>query len=367
VDGHTTDPTVLDPTLLDPTAEDLTAEDPTAQDPTAEDPTAEDPTAEDPTALDPAPGQLPRPARRPTMYFIGVSTARSSIRTVFPRWAEALGLGDVALVGIDLPVNAPAADYRRVVEFLASDPLSLGALVTTHKIDLYQACQDLFDEIDPLARLMGEVSSLSKRGGRLVAHAKDPISSGLALDAMLAPGYWARTGAEAFLMGAGGSAIAISWYLTRPERGADRPSRIVVSNRSTERLATLAGLHAELGTEVEVRTVHIPDPGDNDAVLAALPAGSLVVNATGLGKDAPGSPLTDAARWPAEAIAWDLNYRGDLVFLDQARAAGVRLEDGWVYFLHGWTQVIAEVFDVAIPTSGPRFDDLGRIAAAARR
>jgi shikimate 5-dehydrogenase len=61
------------------------------------------------------------------------------------------------------------------------------------------------------------------------------------------------------------------------------------------------------------------------------------------------------------------NYRGDLVFLDQARAAGVRFEDGWVYFLHGWTQVIAEVFDVAIPTSGPRFDELGRIAAAARR
>src|SRR5882757_647593 len=336
-------------------------------DPTVLDPTAEVSAARDQIALDPAPGQLPQPARRPTMYFIGVSTGRSSIRTVFPRWAQALGLGDVALVGIDLPLGAPAADYRRVVQFLAADPLSLGALVTTHKIDLYHACQDLFDEIDPLARLMGEVSSLSKRGGRLVAHAKDPISSGLALDAIVAPGYWARTGAEAFLMGAGGSAIAISWYLTRPERGADRPSQIVVSNRSTERLATLVGVHAELGTDVEVRTVHIPDPGDNDAVLAALPAGSLVINATGLGKDAPGSPLTDAARWPADALAWDLNYRGDLVFLAQAGAAGVRPEDGWVYFLHGWAQVIAEVFDVAIPTSGPHFDELGRIAAAARR
>ena len=346
------DPTVLDPSALDPSALDSSAP---------------GSTAENSTALDPEPGRLPQPARRPTMYFIGVTTARSSIRTVFPRWAEALGLGDVALVGIDLPLHAPAADYRRVVEFLAADPLSLGALVTTHKIDLYQACQNLFDEIDPLARLMGEVSSLSKRGGRLVAHAKDPISSGLALDAFLPAGYWARTGAEAFLMGAGGSAIAIGWYLTRPERGADRPSRIVVSNRSTERLATLVGVHTELGTGVDVHTVHTPEPGDNDGVLAALPAGSLVVNATGLGKDAPGSPLTDAARWPAEAIGWDLNYRGDLVFLDQARAAGVRLEDGWVYFLHGWTQVIAEVFDVAIPTSGPRFDELGRIAAAARR
>ena len=301
------------------------------------------------------------------MYFIGVTTGRSSIRTVFPRWADELGLGDVPLVGIDLPPHAPAADYRRAVEFIAADPLSLGALVTTHKIDLYLACRDLFDEVDPLAELMGEVSSLSKRDGRLVAHAKDPISSGLAIDAFLPAGYWARTGAAAFLMGAGGSAIAISWYLSRPERGADRPSRIVVSNRGAGRLDTVVRVHTELGTDIEVHTVPTPEPGDNDAVLAGLPAGSLVVNATGLGKDAPGSPLADTARWPADAIAWDLNYRGELVFLDQARAAGVRLEDGWVYFLHGWTQVIAEVLDVAIPTSGPRFDELGRIAAAARR
>jgi shikimate 5-dehydrogenase len=67
-------------------------------------------------------------------------------------------------------------------------------------------------------------------------------------------------------------------------------------------------------------------------------------------------------------VAWDLNYRGDLAFLDQARAAGhVRVEDGWVYFLHGWTQVIAEVFDLEIPTSGPVFDALDRIATDTRR
>ena len=90
------------------------------------DPTALDPTALDPTALDPAPGELPAPAQRPTLYFIGVTTGRSSIRQVFPRWAERLGLGDVAMVGIDLPLHAPREDYRRVVEFMAADPLSRG-------------------------------------------------------------------------------------------------------------------------------------------------------------------------------------------------------------------------------------------------
>lgn len=312
--------------------------------------------------------QLPPSARAPTLYFIGVTTGSSSIQTVFPRWAEALGLDDVRLQGIDLPLHAPRDHYREVVDFIAGDPLSAGALVTTHKIDLYEACADQFDEIDRFARLMGETSCLSKRDGRLICHAKDPISSGLAIDAFLPPGYWDRTNADTFLMGAGGSSIAISWYLTRPERGTDRPARVVVSNRSPGRLEHLLQVHADLGTDVPIEVVHAPVPTDNDAVLDGLSDGSFVVNATGLGKDAPGSPLTDAARFPRSAVAWDLNYRGDLVFLDQASdAEHVQVEDGWIYFLHGWTQVIAEVFDIRIPTSGPRFDELGDIAAGTRR
>jgi shikimate 5-dehydrogenase len=113
-----------------------------------------------------------------------------------------------------------------------------------------------------------------------------------------------------------------------------------------------------------------PVPEENDNVVSLLPPGSMVVNATGLGKDAPGSPLTDRAPWPREGFAWDFNYRGDLRFLDQARAQQeekhLHVEDGWIYFIHGWTRVIAEVFHIEIPTSGPKLDELSRIAANAR-
>ncbi|ALX65765.1 shikimate dehydrogenase family protein [Microbacterium sp. XT11] len=311
-----------------------------------------------------------RAAEVPTLYFIGVTTGSSSIQHVFPLWADALGLDGAVLQGIDLPLHAPRDDYRRVVEFIAADPLSLGALVTTHKIDLYDACSDLFDEIDPFARLMGETSCISKRDGRLVCHAKDPISSGLALDAFVPEGWWSQSQAHALSMGAGGSTIAISWYLSRRESGADRPARIVVTNRSEARLDHLREIHAQLDTDTAFEYVLTPTREDNDRVLATLPPRSLVVNATGLGKDAPGSPLTDAGVFPEHGIAWDLNYRGDLVFLDQARAQqdarALRVEDGWIYFVHGWTQVIAEVFHVGIPTSGPSFERLGELARSAR-
>ncbi len=308
------------------------------------------------------------PATRPTLYFIGVTTGKSSIMKVFPAWAEELGLGDVQIVGMDFPLHADPEAYREAVAFIRDAPRSLGALVTTHKIDLFNACRDMFDVIDPFAELMKETSCISKADGKLVCHAKDPISSGLAIDGFLGEGYFARSGAEVFSIGAGGSTIALTWHLMRKERGRDVPARIVVSNRSKPRLDEIRHIHSLIPTDVPVEYVLAPTPADNDDVLAGMKPGSLIINATGLGKDAPGSPLSDDARFPEGAVVWDLNYRGDLIFLDQARAQQAErrltIVDGWTYFIHGWTQVIAEVFHVGIGTDA---DTIGRLTDVAQK
>ena len=308
-------------------------------------------------------------ADRPTIYFIGVTTGKSSIMKVFPAWAEYLQLGDCEIRGVDLAQHDEADRYRRIVEHIKTDELSLGALVTTHKIDLLTACGDLFDELDEHAELMGEVSGISKRQGKLLGHAKDPITSGLALEAFLPERHWEETGAEAFVLGAGGSAIAITWHLMNREHGRNRPSKILVANRSTPRLVEIQKLHRRFDPGFPAEYHHTPRPELSDPIVSNLRPGSLVINATGLGKDAPGSPVTGAARFPRDGIVWEFNYRGDLLFLRQARAQqaerNLRIEDGWLYFIHGWTRVIAEVFHVEIPTSGPVFDEISRIAAEA--
>ena len=310
-------------------------------------------------------------AVKPTMYFIGVTTAKSSIMKVFPEWAKALNLGDCEIRGMDFKQHDESALYREAVAFIKNDPLSLGALVTTHKLDLLKACRDQFERLDPLAEMMHEISSISKDNGQLVGHAKDPITSGLSLDAFLPANHWAKTGAEALLLGAGGSSIALSWHMMKKEHGANRPSKIIVTNRSQPRLDEIREFHRALDSGVPTEYVLAPTPDVNDAACARLKPGSLVVNATGLGKDAPGSPLTGAAVFPLDGFAWEFNYRGDLVFLDQARAQAkarrLTVEDGWIYFIHGWTRVIAEVFHVNIPTSGPAFDRLSQIAGATRK
>lgn len=310
------------------------------------------------------------PAKISTMYFIGVTTARSSIMKAFPKWASYLKLGECQIKGIDFPLHDKLVNYREAVRFIKEDPLSLGALVTTHKIDLLAACKDVFNELDPYAQQMDEVSCISKRDGKLIGHAKDPISSSLALESFLRQNYWAETGAELFMMGAGGATIALTSYLVQ-QHGHNRPAKIYVSNLTTPRLREIERIHRDIKSSVPVEYVRTPPPSDNDAIINKLVPYSVVVNATGLGKDTPGSPITDAARFPEYSIAWDINYRGNLVFLDQARIQQeerqLQLEDGWVYFLHGWTRVIAEVFHTDIPTEGPVFNELSHIAEQFRQ
>lgn len=303
------------------------------------------------------------------MYFIGVTTGKSSINKIFPLWAQKLRLGDCELRGIDFKLHDEPARYREAVDFIKRDPLSKGALVTTHKIDLCTSCHDQFDELEPLSASMGEISSIYKRNGHLHGRAADPWTVGYSLEAFLPADHW-KSGAEVLILGAGGSAVALAWHLSKPEHGSNRPARIHVANRSLPRLEHLKLLHTRWPNAVPLVCHHVPTPEIADAICAKLPPGSLVVNATGLGKDAPGSPLTNDVRFPERGLVWEFNYRGDLLFLQQARAkeksCNLQIEDGWVYFIHGWTRVMADVFHIDIPTRGPLFDELSRIAASTR-
>jgi shikimate dehydrogenase len=280
------------------------------------------------------------------MLFIGVSTPGSGIFELFPRWTAILGL-NARIVGHDVPLGAPAGAFRSVVSDVAADPDVRGALVTGHKVELFRHAADLFDELDEYARLCREVSCISKRDGALVGHAKDPITAGRTLGEFL-PRDWPAGGAHALCFGAGGAGTAITLHLLCREQ----PARVVVTDRDLGRLAAVGAAADELGRASDVRLEHVGSAEESDALLAALPPGSLVVNATGLGKDAPGSPISDAAVFPDSAVVWELNYRGDLRFLEQARrrqqAQAINVHDGWRYFLHGWAEIVAEVFDLEL-------------------
>lgn len=300
------------------------------------------------------------------MGFVGVSTGSSSIMRVFPQWAEVLDLPTRRLVGHDLPPGSDPGVYAGLIAGIKADPKHRGALVTTHKISVYDGAAGLFDSLDELAVTFGEISSVYKRDGGLHGAARDPVTVRLALEDFLPADHFASSGAEVLVLGSGGSGSALSHQLGGR---TDRPARITVTATSAARLDHVRELHARAGLDAALyRYVEVASAEATDNLVAELPAASLVVNATGMGKDSPGSPLRDSALFPEQAYVWDFNYRGSLEFLAQAESQresrGLVVEDGWRYFVHGWTRVVADVFDLEMPPE--RVQLLADVAARTR-
>lgn len=305
------------------------------------------------------------------MGFIGVTTGSSSIMKIFPHWAEALGLPTTRLIGHDVALNADREAYQEIVTRIHNDPLHWGALVTTHKMAVFDHAAGEFDSLDDLAVTFAEISSIAKRGdrqasSRLTGAAKDPVTVQLALEEFLPHDHFARTKAAALVLGAGGSGNSLTYNLGVR---SDAPTRVIVAARREESLRHARALHERAGIDSGLMEYAlIAGPADVDRLIESLPPESLVVNATGMGKDRPGSPMSDSVVLPERGVVWEFNYRGSLEFLAQARAqeAGrsLHIEDGWRYFIHGWTQVIADVFDIGMPPE--TVDRLAEIAGNVR-
>ncbi len=287
-----------------------------------------------------------------TMIFVGVTTGGSRIHRIFPAWAELMGIAPARLIGLDLPVDVGVEPVRAAIRRIAEAPNVRGALVTTHKIAVHHHARDLFTAFDRNADWLGEVSAVVKTEAGLVGHAVDVDTAGLALDRIVARSHWSRhPEAEALVLGSGGAGLALVAHLLGRSAG-ERPSKVLLCDIDEGRLADAREALARRDESGLVSYGRAGDAAASDALVAALPPHSLVVNATGLGKDRPGSPLTPAVRFPEQGVVWEFNYRGPRDFLVQAQGCRERdrltVEDGWTYFLFGWAHVMALVFGVSL-------------------
>ena len=280
-------------------------------------------------------------------WFIGVTTGQSMIMRLFPIWADVLGIHGTRMHGVDLPPGVEAQKIRETVNELRANPDVLGALVTTHKLAVWQEASYLFDKVDEHATRLQEISCISKdKNGKLIGHAKDPITSGKAMESILGKNHWqVHPKAEAMVLGCGGAGTAIFEQLLSGEQG-NEPQKITGLEYNRERLEKVRN---DFSNSKKLILKESEPSGETAAgIITRLPPNSLIVNATGMGKDLPGSPVPESIDFPEHVIVWELNYRGRLEFYwhakEQEGSRKLQVHDGWNYFMLGWSSVIEEVF-----------------------
>ena len=324
----------------------------------------------------------------PLYLFLGIDTAGSRVHDAFATWAPAFGIPGATLRGIDLPTTTSRPTWRRLVAAMRDNPAVHGGVVTSHKLRLHRACADLFDRAEAFVELTHEVNGLDTRSGvSVVARDVEALDLTLRSTGVARPADSTHpttgthrtahgtgpAGRPLVCLGAGGAATALL-LATRldvartlesggpvPVTDASAIAPLVVVDREPGALRALAAVaeRAHLGAAPVLTEADSPERCAR--VVRDAPRAALVINATGLGKSGPGSPLPDAAAFRAGQAAWDLNYRGPLTFLAQARAAGIPTADGWDYFLAGWSCALG-----AITGTDPR-TALTRVSAVTHR
>jgi shikimate dehydrogenase len=290
----------------------------------------------------------------PLILFVGVDTGGSLVHQVFDRWAALLDR-PWTLRGVDLPTDTPHTTYRRLVSAMRGNPAVHGAVITAHKLRLHRACADQLTQRDWLVDLTHEVNALNTADGGAAGYARDALSLSRVVPSV----------PHVLCLGAGGAGTALLLALHHPDLAANPPARLVFADTSPHALDDLRAVAARARFDAAgVSFVHVNGPEDCDALLAGMPGPALVINATGLGKDAPGSPVTDRAPFGPATVAWDFNYRGTLTFLRQAAAHGARTVDGWDYFVAGWAGALTALAGTSFTKD--LLTDFGQAAAPFR-
>jgi len=200
-----------------------------------------------------------------------------------------------------------------------------------------EAILALVDEVDATAAAIGAANTVTRREDRLEACNTDWLGAVRALEVQ---GHVRLRDLRAAVLGAGGTARAVTWGLL--QRGA----RVTLLNRTVARAEALA---AELGAEAG---------GGLEALAGISPR--IVVNTTSVGLGSDVSPVP-AGAIPVDALVMDTVYQPERTrLLRDAEARGARTLSGkWMLIHQGaeqfrlWTgreapvEVMARAFDEA--------------------
>ena len=203
---------------------------------------------------------------------------------------------DAEMRAFDAPLIEPFMDTIR------REPLHLVAVTLPHK----KSIMLLLDEIDPIAEEIGAVNTVIHREGKLTGYNTDVTGIAASLKGMK------LSGVNVLLLGAGGAARPIAYYLK--QQGAI----LFCQSRTFDKAEALCR--------------HFGGTPLRDVAEASAISFDLVINATPLGLQSSDPSPFPSKRVRKDSVLFDLIYRPTR-FLKEGAAQGARVISGLPMFV----------------------------------
>ncbi len=200
-------------------------------------------------------------------------------------------------------------------------PQNLGANVT---VPYKETVLHLVDEVDSLASLIGAVSTIVNRDGKLMGFNTDAPGF---LQALCENAKFAPENKRAVILGAGGAARAVGFALLQ-----GKVNSLAITNRTLVRAEALVDSLVRYAIDKKMRTEVIALPWQGSKFREAIEHCQLIVNCTPLGmkysSQEEQSPLSTASI-PKGALVYDLVYNpSETPLLRMASEAGASVLSG---------------------------------------
>ena len=205
------------------------------------------------------------------------------------------------------------ADLRTAVEGVRAMGFAGLNITVPHK----EAIMPMLDKVDPEAAFIGAVNTVVNSNGKFIGYNTD----GRGFMRSLAEEDIEVRGKNVLLVGAGGAARAVSWYL------AESGSELSIYNRTPEKAAFLVN-----DLVINFKNVHHAEGLDG------LGNADIVINSTSLGLK-PEDPMPfEPSELKDGAVVVDLIYQ-DTLLVQAARQRGLKTVNGLGMLL--WQGVLA--------------------------
>ncbi|MGE5676270.1 MAG: shikimate dehydrogenase [Mycobacterium leprae] len=202
---------------------------------------------------------------------------------------------------------------------------ALGFLGLNVTIPHKEAVIPYLDEVAPMALQIGAVNTIVNRGGRLMGYNTD----GWGFIASLEEAGVRVTGRSAVVLGAGGAARAIAFYLAKAGVG-----RLTISNRNPERAERLAQDVRAAMPSVTIEAVEALSTEERTALIEA----GIAINCTPQGMQpqwTDATPVREISLLRQDAVVYDTVYRPLTTrFLQEARLRGLKTVSGLGMLVH---------------------------------